>query len=229
MIGRAAQASALAALLLIPTACGRTPTPTIDLSTCPSAAPSASQATAILADAQRVVVATTKGSFTVELYPKAAPIATANFVALARCGFYDQVSFHRVLAGFIAQAGDPKTRTNHGPFKGLGSGGPGYGFTVEFPDPSLGYDRYTVAMANALQYDPVAGAIQAGLDSNGSQFFIDLESLVSRLPPYYTIIGKVVEGTDVIDAIGSAPVNNPADGVPVTPIIIESVTIESGA
>jgi cyclophilin family peptidyl-prolyl cis-trans isomerase len=229
VIGRAAHASSLVGILLVATACTASPAPSTDLSTCPSAAPTASQAATILADAQRVVVATTKGSFTIELYPKAAPIAIANFVALARCGFYDQVSFHRVLAGFVAQAGDPKTRTNHGPFKGLGSGGPGYGFTVEFPDPSLAYDRYTVAMANSLQYDPVTGAIQGGLDSNRSQFFIDLESLVGRLPPYYTIIGKVVAGTDVIDAIGSAPVNNQADGVPVTPIIIESMTIESGA
>ena len=228
-MGRAAQACFPVVLLLAATACSPSAAPSVDVSTCPSAAPTASQAAEILSDAQRVVVATTKGSFTVELYPKAAPISTANFVALARCGFYDQVSFHRVLAGFVAQAGDPKTRANHGPFKGLGSGGPGYSFTVEFPDPSLAYDRYTVAMANGLKYDPQTGAIQGGIDTNGSQFFIDLESLVGRLPPYYTIIGKVVEGTDVIDAIGATPVNNPADGVPLTPIVIQSVTVESGA
>ena len=229
MIGRGAGRSLAVALVLALVACGGTTTPSVDLSTCPKAAPTASQATSILADARRAVVATTKGSFTIELYPKAAPIATANVVALARCGFYAQISFHRVLAGFVAQAGDPKTRTNHGAFEGLGRGGPGYHFTVEFPDPSLAYDRYTVAMANALRYDPVTGGIQDGIESNGSQFFIDLDSLVGRLPPYYTIIGKVVDGTDVIDAIGSAAVNNPQDGVPLDPIIIDSVTIESGA
>jgi len=219
------RSSIAVALLVATVACQAQVTPSIDLSSCPTAAPTADEATAILADAQRAVVATTKGSFTIELYPLAAPIATASFVALARCGFYDQISFHRVLAGFVAQAGDPRTRTNHGPFEGLGSGGPGYQFTVEFPDPSLTYDHYTVAMANALRYDQVTGEVQSGTDTNGSQFFIDLADLGGQLKPYYTIIGKVVDGTDVIDAISAVQVNNPADGVPVMPVIIESITI----
>ncbi len=217
-------AALLLALLLA--ACGTSPAPSINLAGCPSSAPTADQAVSILSHAQRAVLDTNKGSFTIELRSDAAPIATANFVALARCGFYAQLTFHRVIAGFLVQAGDPQTRSNHGVFDRLGAGGPGYQFEVEFPDPGLAYDKYTVAMANALQYDGVTGEIQGGTDTNGSQFFIDLESLVGRLRPYYSIIGKVIEGTDVIDAIGVVEVNNPVDGVPLEPVIIESVTID---
>lgn len=209
-------------------ACGSPPPASVALDACPTSAPTAGQASTILADAERATVNTTLGSFAIELDASTAPIATANFVALARCGYYAQISFHRVLAGFVAQAGDPQTRSNHGSFAGLGSGGPGYQFEVEFPVPSQPYDRYTVAMANAMQYDAVTGEITGGRDTNGSQFFIDLDSLVGRLRPYYSIIGKVVEGTDVIDAIGAVPVNDPSVGVPLEPLIIESVIIESG-
>ena len=172
---------------------------------------------------------TNLGSFTIELDASSAPIATANFVALARCGFYAGISFHRVLAEFVIQAGDPQTRSNRAPFAELGQGGPGYSFEVEFPSDSQSYDRYTVAMANAMQYDQVTGEITGGTDTNGSQFFIDLESLAGQLRPYYSVIGKVVEGTGVIDAIGAVAVNNTQQGVPVEPVIIESVTIEAGA
>ena len=214
-------------LTLAMVGCGISPAPSVDLAACPAAAPTAGQATTILAKVGRAVVRTTMGSFTIELYPQKAPIAAANFVALARCGFYSEISFHRVLAGYIAQAGDPQTRSNHGIFDKLGAGGPGYHFKVELPDQSLAYDRYTVAMANAIQYDALTGEIQGGTDTNGSQFFIALDSLVGRLRPYYTIFGKVVEGTDVVDAIGLVSVNNPQDGVPLEPVIIQSVTIQS--
>jgi len=214
-------------------ACGVRPSPSVDLAGCPTAAPTAAQATSILADAGRAVVATNKGSFTIELDARTAPIAAANFVELARCGFYAQISFHRVVAGFVAQAGDPGSRSNRGPFEGLGNGGPGYGFNVEFPDANQPYDRYAVAMANALQYDQVTGQINGGSDTNGSQFFIDLDSLVGSLRPYYSVFGKVVAETDVVDAIGGAATNGAQDPptpayVPVEPIIIESVTVQSG-
>ena len=214
-------------LALLVIACGATPAPSVTLGRCPTSAPTAGEATSILADARRAVVVTNKGSFTIELQAGAAPIATANFVALARCGFYAQISFHRVIAGFVAQAGDPQTRSNHGDFQGLGNGGPGYTFEVEFPPASLAHDKYVVAMANAVQYNPASGAIQGGTGTNGSQFFIDLASLVGRLRPYYTIFGKVVAGTDVVDAIGAVPVNDPSVGLPLEPVIIQSVTIAS--
>jgi cyclophilin family peptidyl-prolyl cis-trans isomerase len=224
---RAAHASTLA-LALVLVACTTTPSPTSTLARCPTAAPTAGEAAGILADAERAVVATSLGSFTIQLDPRSAPIATANFVALARCGFYAQISFHRVLAGFLAQAGDPATRVNRGDFSGLGKGGPGYRFEVEFPTDGQGYDRYAVAMANSIQYDPASGEITGGTDTNGSQFFIDLESLSGQLRRYYSIIGKVADGAAVVDAIGEVAVNDSSQGLPVEPVIIESVTIESG-
>jgi cyclophilin family peptidyl-prolyl cis-trans isomerase len=218
-----------AILVLALVGCSSPPAASLALHDCPAVAPTAADATSILADAQSAVVATNLGSFMIELHATTAPIATANFVALARCDFYAGITFHRVLAGFVAQAGDPQTRTNRGPFDGLGSGGPGYQFEVEFPDDSQPYDRYTVAMANAMQYDPVTGEITSGRDTNGSQFFIDLASLAGQLRPYYSVIGKVTEGTDVVDAIGGVAVNDPSAGVPVEPVIIQSITVKSGA
>jgi cyclophilin family peptidyl-prolyl cis-trans isomerase len=220
-------AGALLGLTLV--ACGSPPVASLAPHGCPTSAPTADEATAILADAQRARVETSLGSFTIELDATSAPIAVANFVALSRCDFYAGVTFHRVLAGFVAQAGDPQTRLKRGPFTGLGGGGPGYQFEVEFPDTSQPYDRYTVAMANAMQYDTATGTITGGRDTNGSQFFVDLASLAGQLRPYYSVIGKVTDGTNVIDAIGSVAVNDPSAGVPVEPVVIESVTIESGA
>jgi cyclophilin family peptidyl-prolyl cis-trans isomerase len=213
--------------LLALVSCSAAPIASPSASDCPSAAPTAAAATGILADARRAVLATSLGTFTIELDVGSAPIATANFVALARCGFYAGITFHRVLAGFVAQAGDPQTRLKRGPFEGLGSGGPGYQFTVEFPTASQPYDRYTVAMANSMQYD-TTGKITGGTDTNGSQFFVDLASLTGQLRPYYSVIGKVTDGTEVVDAIGQVAVNNPDDGVPVEPVIIESITVKSG-
>jgi cyclophilin family peptidyl-prolyl cis-trans isomerase len=224
---RAAHAAALSMTLLL-AACNAIPSPTSPLAGCPIAAPTADEVGGILANAKRAVVATSLGSFTIRIDPRSAPIATANFVALARCGFYAQISFHRVLAGFIAQAGDPGTRADHGDFPGLGKGGPGYHFAIEFPADDQAYDRYTVAIGNSLQYDPASGQITGGTDTNGSQFFIDLESLSGRLRRYYSIIGQVVEGTAVVDAIGAVAVDDPSHGLPRDPVLIESVTIENG-
>jgi cyclophilin family peptidyl-prolyl cis-trans isomerase len=187
-------------------------------SDCPTAAPTASDAPAILSGASRAVIQTSKGAFTLELYGDQAPIATANFVALARCGFYEGITFHRVIAGFVIQAGDPQTKQNRGAFNELGTGGPGYGFAIETPPPGLTYAKYVVAMANA-----------SVPNSNGSQFFIDLADL-PQLPPAYTIIGKAVDGTDVIDLIGQVPTNgtpnDTAQNVPLDPVIIQSITVK---
>lgn len=206
-------------------ACSATATPR---PACPTAAPTADQAPTILADAGQARVMTNKGQFTMQLYGEAAPIATANFVALVRCGFYDGISFHRVIAGFLIQAGDPQTTANRGDFDGLGGGGPGYRFHVELPPDGLNYDAYVVAMANKMQYDFITGEIFGGTDTNGSQFFIDLVDLDVRngWRRYYTIFGKVVAGTEVVDAIGQVPTNGRA-GVPLDPVIIESITIQA--
>lgn len=185
-----------------------------------SAEPTPLSAEEVLAGVTAVIVETSLGSFTIELRPDAAPIAAANFVALARCGFYDGVTFHRVLTGFVIQAGDPNTRENQGDFEGIGEGTPGYGFDTEVPPEGVDYDPYTVAMANAR--DP---------GTNGSQFFICLTDLDNYFPGRnYSIFGTVTEGREVIDAIGQVEVNHPSIGVPVDPVVInrmEVLTAES--
>jgi cyclophilin family peptidyl-prolyl cis-trans isomerase len=183
-------------------------------SECPTAAPSSTEAEAILAGVTTATVDTSLGVFTITLQTEAAPIATANFVALARCGYYEDVTFHRVMAGFVIQAGDPNTRENQGDFEGLGTGGPGYSFAVETPPEGLNYDPYTVAMANT------------GLaNSNGSQFFICLTDLDSQLQRTYTIFGMVTEGQEVVDAIGQVEVNSAITGVPVDPVVIRNIDV----
>ncbi|HOU11859.1 MAG TPA: peptidylprolyl isomerase [Anaerolineae bacterium] len=124
-------------------------------------------------------IETAKGNIVLELYPKKAPITVNNFVFLAREGFYDNTTFHRVISNFMAQAGDPT---------GTGTGGPGYQFGDEF-DPDLRFDGPGVlAMANA------------GLNTNGSQFFITFTE-TPWLDGKHTIFGKVIEGFDVLLSI----------------------------
>lgn len=215
----------LVALLLVGCIFSSSPTPA-PKPDCPTAAPTANGAQEALTDAIHAVVTTNKGAFTMTLDASSAPIATANFVLLARCGFYDGLSFHRVIAGFVAQTGDPQTRTNTGDFEGLGAGDPGYRFEVEFPPESLTYAAYDVAMANGVQFDRATLEVTGNTDSTGSQFFIALADL--PLPPFYSIIGRVTGGTDVVDAIGAVPVNGQR-GLPLDPVIIESISIEGAA
>ncbi|MBL8051536.1 MAG: peptidylprolyl isomerase [Anaerolineales bacterium] len=118
------------------------------------------------------------GQFVIELYADKAPITVNSFVFLAREGFFDGVTFHRVLEGFMAQGGDPT---------GTGMGGPGYEFVSEISD--LTFDKAgVVAMANS------------GPDTNGSQFFITFAP-ADFLNGGYTIFGQVIEGIDVVNAI----------------------------
>lgn len=185
---------------------------------CPTGAPTLASAQATLLDAGTATVTVSgavSGEFVIGLLPNAAPLATANFVSLARCGFYSGVKFHRVLAGFVIQAGDPQTRDQAGDFPGLGTGGPGYGFEIEPPPADEPFDPYTVAMAN----DQVA---------NGSQWFVTLADLDQQLRSVgtYSIFGRVTEGTDVVDAIAAVPVNDPQIGVPLDAVTIASIRID---
>ncbi|MBC7875936.1 MAG: peptidylprolyl isomerase [Anaerolineales bacterium] len=118
------------------------------------------------------------GEFVIQLYPDKAPITVNSFVFLACKGFYNGVTFHRVLEGFMAQGGDPD---------GTGGGGPGYEFVNENSDLTFDKDG-VVAMANA------------GPDTNGSQFFITYGPQ-EFLNGGYTIFGQVIEGMDVVNAI----------------------------
>ena len=128
------------------------------------------------------------GQFTIALYPDKAPLTVNSFVFLAREGFFDGVTFHRVIDGFMAQGGDPT---------GTGGGGPGYTFANE--DSDLTFDRAgVVAMANA------------GRNTNGSQFFITFAP-AEFLNGDYTIFGQVIEGMEVVNAITRRdPQQNPA-------------------
>jgi dolichyl-diphosphooligosaccharide--protein glycosyltransferase len=209
--------AALAAIIVL-AACTAGPTPT-PKPACPTEAPTTTSAQAILEDAETATVTVSgavNGSFTFDLFGDIAPIATANFVALARCGFYEGIWFHRVLADFVIQAGDPQTKERSGDFETLGQGGPGYQFEIEPPGPTgENYLPYTVAMANDTR-------------TNGSQFFVTLIDLAGRLDLLYTIFGRVTEGTDVIDEIAAVPVNDPRVGVPLQQVTIDSIVI-SGA
>jgi peptidyl-prolyl cis-trans isomerase B (cyclophilin B) len=203
-------------------ACSADPSPTPS-GPCPTSAPTEVAAQVILEDAAQATISVSgavSGEFAVELHGDAAPIATANFVTLARCGFYDGIKFHRVLADFVIQAGDPGTKSHEGDFEGLGQGGPGYRFAIEPPADGLDYGKYSVSMANAAPTVP---------DSNGSQFFVAVSDLSGQLPRDYTIFGDVASGTDVIDAIAAVPVNDPSVGVPLTPITIDSVVISAAS
>jgi cyclophilin family peptidyl-prolyl cis-trans isomerase len=151
-----------------------------------------------------VTVDTSQGQIVLKIEGSKAPIAAGNFVALAQCGFYKGVVFHRLVPGFVIQGGDPT---------GTGGGGPGY----EFPDePFTGeYTRGTLAMANS------------GPDTNGSQFFICLDDLSARLPKNYTIFGEVSKGMDVVDKIAAMPNAGPPSNEAVTPVAMTKVTVTS--
>ncbi len=205
--------------LAVAAGCSSTPTPS-PKPPCPTAPPTPTSAQASLTDASVATVTVSgavSGTFEIELLGEAAPLATASFVELARCGFYDGITFHRVISGFVIQAGDPQTRDNRGDFPGLGTGGPGYAFEIEPPAEGLRYDPYVVSMANNGQ-------------TNGSQFFIDLVDLDDALRQVviYTIFGRVTTGTEVVDEIATVPVNDPRIGLPLTPVIIDTITISTG-
>ena len=138
-------------------------------------------------------------SFTIRLHPNKAPITVNSFVFLAREGFFDGVTFHRVLDGFMAQGGDPT---------GIGSGGPGYQFINE--DSDLMFDKAgVIAMANA------------GRDTNGSQFFITFGA-TPHLNGGYTIFGQIEDGMETVNALTR---RNPSNQPDFMGDVMESVTI----
>lgn len=127
----------------------------------------------------KATIETNKGIIELELYPQHAPKTVNNFVFLARDGFYDGVTFHRVISDFMIQGGDPT---------GTGRGGPGYTFEDELEENPLKHERGVISMANA------------GPNTNGSQFFIT-HSPQPHLNGRHTVFGKVEKGLEVVDAI----------------------------
>jgi peptidyl-prolyl cis-trans isomerase B (cyclophilin B) len=126
-----------------------------------------------------IKIETNRGVIEMELYPEHAPETVNNFVFLSREGFYDGVTFHRVISDFVIQGGDPM---------GTGTGGPGYRFGDELKGNPLKHERGVISMANA------------GPNTNGSQFFIT-HSPQPHLNGKHTVFGKVVGGIDVVDRI----------------------------
>ena len=144
------------------------------------------------------------GEIRIELYPDSAPKTVESFITLARKGFYNGLTFHRIVPGFVAQGGDPK---------GDGTGGPGYTLKAEFNKRK--HVRGTVAMARSQHPD-----------SAGSQFYITVAAptfLDGQRPPY-VIFGQVIEGVDVVLKIGKTP--TAAQDRPIQPVIMQKVTIE---
>jgi peptidylprolyl isomerase len=133
---------------------------------------------------------TNKGDITIEFYNELTPNTVANFTKLAQSGFYDGVKFHRVIKDFMIQSGDPLSKDDNEMYR-WGTGGPGYKFEDEIT-PENRNDSGTISMANA------------GPDTNGSQFFINVKDN-NFLDTKHTVFGKVVKGMDVVNAIQNSP------------------------
>jgi cyclophilin family peptidyl-prolyl cis-trans isomerase len=211
---RPAPASAvlLAGIGLLLAACsatgGASTAPSAGDTAAPAAACPTSQPAALPAGETRTVdIETPKGAITIKIEADLSPIAAGNFVALAGCGYYDGIVFHRVVQGFVIQGGDPTA---------TGTGGPGYEIQDE-PVTST-YHRGTVAMARSSQPNSV-----------GSQFFIVLDdaaaqSLADPRANNYQIIGTVTSGMDAVDSIAAAAggVEIPSNPVPMTKVAVSN-------
>jgi peptidyl-prolyl cis-trans isomerase B (cyclophilin B) len=161
-------------------------------------APPASDAVA--ADA---VVETSEGTFTIRLAPKVSPNTVASFEMLARKGFFDGTTFHRIVPGFVIQGGDPT---------GTGTGGPGY-TVVDTPPPGTRYTQGVVAMAKT-QSEPAG--------TSGSQFFVVTGADVG-LPPDYAVLGKVTSGLGTVLKIGK--LGDPQTEQPTKTVTVRKITI----
>lgn len=149
---------------------------------------------------------TSEGEFTAVLDAQAAPVAVNNFVVLARYHHYDGVPFHRIVPGFVIQAGD-------GDGEPWGNNELGYTIPDELPEASDAYTDYSLAMANS------------GPDTSGSQFFVVLPGGGAQLGPQYTRFGEVTEGREVVDTIGGY---GGTDEQPTKAVVIEKVVVTEG-
>ena len=149
-----------------------------------------------------------KGDIVLELYPEKAPETVANFVALVEDGFYDGLTFHRIIPGFMIQGGDPD---------GIGTGGPGYSIKGEFA--SNGFDKNDIKHLRGV----LSMARSQHPDSAGSQFFIMHEDS-PHLDGDYAAFGKVIDGIEVVDAI--AETTTDMRDFPVEPQVIKKATVQ---
>ena len=200
-------ALALAATLLLATCStngAATPVPVPAGTPAAAACPTSQPAPLPAGETRTVTIETDKGTIAVKIAADLSPIAAGNFVALAGCGYYNGVVFHRVVPGFVIQGGDPT---------GTGTGGPGY--EIQDEPVTATYGRGTVAMARSSQPNSV-----------GSQFFIVLDDAARAAlasANTYQIIGTVVSGMDAVDAIAAA-----ADAeLPSQPVVMTKVTVSN--
>src|SRR3989338_10460687 len=149
-----------------------------------------------------VTFETSVGNFKAEIFQDKAPLTAANFLDLSKKGFYNNLTFHRIIDGFMIQGGDPN---------GDGTGGPGYEIKDEFHPQLRHSSKGILSMANA------------GPNTGGSQFFITLAP-TSWLDGKHAVFGKVVEGMEVVDAIGKVE-TDPSDDRPLKSIVVKKVTI----
>jgi cyclophilin family peptidyl-prolyl cis-trans isomerase len=173
---------------------------------CPKSAPAPLSADATAT----VTLATEKGDIVIAVKGSLGPRAASNFLALVECGYFDGVVFHRLMPGFVIQAGDGEfgRKPNVDPTR-VGTGGPGYSFA---DDPvTAPYARGTLAMANS------------GPDTNGSQFFICLAD--AGLDPSYSVFGTVTSGMDVVDIIAAMPNTGGQAGRALEPVAITKATV----
>lgn len=169
-----------------------------------------------------VLLKTSMGDITLELFMDKTPITAGNFIKLANEGFYNNTKFHRVIAGFMIQGGDPNTKGDD--VESYGRGGPGYTIEDEF-DASLSNLRGTISMANT-------GVPKSG----GSQFFINVANNVGLdfdKPPAtsnHAVFGRVIEGMDVVDAISkvkTGAADRPTTAVVINKVVVNDVSLEN--
>ena len=217
MIPRPLRSLAIVAMLVFAAACSATPAASpssavVPPSVAPSSAsgcPTTQPAAMPQGETRSVAIETSQGTITLLVQADLSPIAVGNFVALAECGYYDGVVFHRLVPGFVIQGGDPT---------GTGTGGPGY--TIKDEPVETDYHRGTVAMARTSSPDSV-----------GSQFFIVLDDQAQGAlasANTYQIIGEVTDGMDAVDAIAAMPNSGEATGnQALDPVPMTSVTVSN--
>lgn len=143
-------------------------------------------------------IETSKGTIVVDLFDQDCPKTVSNFEKLANSAYYDGQRWHRVIANFMIQGGDPYSKTSAGP---VGTGGPGYNTDCEIR-PSRKHSKGSLSMAHtgSCKHDPQTGEKKAGRCSNGSQFFIT-HVPTAHLDGVHTVFGQVSQGQGVVDAI----------------------------
>jgi len=159
-------------------------------------------------ETRSITISTRKGSFVIQVRADLSPLAAGNFVALALCGYYTGVTFHRLVPGFVIQGGDPT---------GAGAGGPGY--TIKDEPVTATYRRGTVAMARS-----------SAPNSQGSQFFVVLADDAARslaAANTYAIFGDVTSGMEAVDAIAAMPNSGPPNNKATDPVAMDSVTVSA--